>query len=86
MKICLIKPPQIAPLEWGRQAPIQPLGLAYLAAVLEKEGYEVFILDAQAEGWDRVQKIENRHYFGLPQEEIRKKIHSFMDKERNIII
>ncbi|MFH1181020.1 MAG: radical SAM protein [bacterium] len=73
MKICLIKPPQITPLEWGRQAPLQPLGLAYLAAVLEKD-HEVSILDAQAEAWDQVKKIGDKYYFGLPPEEIEKKI------------
>lgn len=44
MKICLINPPA------DTRNPILPLGLAYLAAVLEENGYEVLIIDAWAEG------------------------------------
>ncbi|MBM4348197.1 MAG: B12-binding domain-containing radical SAM protein, partial [Deltaproteobacteria bacterium] len=47
MKILLIQPP----IQDFYQTPIrtQPIGLAYLAASLIKEGYEVEILDCQTE-------------------------------------
>jgi len=43
MKICLINPPA------DTKHPILPLGLAYLAAVVEENGYEVVIIDVWAE-------------------------------------
>ncbi|RZN57022.1 MAG: radical SAM protein [Candidatus Methanomethylicota archaeon] len=52
MKITLIHPPSSMDIETisvlGLRAP--PLGLAYIAAVLEKEGYDVDIIDATALG------------------------------------
>ena len=50
VKITLIHPPSSMDIETisilGLRAP--PLGLAYIAAVLEKEGYDVEIIDATA--------------------------------------
>ncbi|MGQ9759268.1 MAG: B12-binding domain-containing radical SAM protein [Candidatus Methanomethylicaceae archaeon] len=50
MKVVLVNPPTTAPLEsvsaLGLKAP--PLGLAYIAASLEKEGHDVSIIDSTA--------------------------------------
>ena len=49
MKILLIKPPALIPKDWtGLTGIVPPLGLAYVAAVLEQNGHEVKILDAVA--------------------------------------
>src|SRR4030042_6666014 len=50
MKVILINPPiELYPKEFV--AIIAPLGLAYIAAVLEKEGHEIKILDCLALSW-----------------------------------
>ena len=53
MRILLINPPNylgVGTREFGQVIDIyQPLGLAYIAAVLEKAGYEVGIIDAKVE-------------------------------------
>jgi len=53
-RVLLIDPPQTRPLDLGtnkvRIGLVAPLGLAYIGAVLEKEGIEVEILDCTAEG------------------------------------
>lgn len=50
MKILLINPPASLKETWGELAEVgneqQPLGIAYIAAVLENEGHEVQIIDA----------------------------------------
>src|SRR3989344_1006311 len=56
---------------------VAPIGLAYLAAFLEKDGYEVKILDAAAEGYDNVKVHGEFLTYGLDDEEIRKKIVEF---------
>ncbi len=52
MKIALVSPPYMAEALLGKTASLKavlnivpPLGLAYVAAVLEKEGYDVRIFD-----------------------------------------
>jgi len=69
MNICLINPPQIVPQAWGPPAIFQPLGLAYIAAVLERN-YEVHILDAHTEGWKNLRIINDKYYSGLTIDEI----------------
>jgi anaerobic magnesium-protoporphyrin IX monomethyl ester cyclase len=53
-KVMLIVPPDTRPLDMlidkVRVGLVAPLGLAYIAAVLEQNGYEVKILDCVAEG------------------------------------
>lgn len=49
MKILLINPPLVFNKRVGSPAVFQPLGLAYVAAVLEKE-HEITIIDANVEG------------------------------------
>lgn len=78
MKVCLINPPQLVPKKWawGQGANVfQPLGIAYIAAVLEKSGYDVSILDALAPGWKQRKEIQGSKIFaGLGFEEIQSKI------------
>lgn len=55
----------------------QPMGLCYIAAVLERERYNVKIFDAHAEGYgSRVEKGE-RTQVGLNEKEIAEKISEF---------
>ncbi len=52
--------------------PNAPLGIAYIAAVLEKGGYEVKILDAFIEGWHIEERItEEKLRLGLSFDEIK---------------
>jgi hypothetical protein len=37
MRVCLINPPRIQPKAWGKPSVFPPIGLTYIAAVLEKE-------------------------------------------------
>ena len=46
MRVLLINPPSQSP------QPVMPLGLAYLAAALEQDGFPVSVIDAWAEGLD----------------------------------
>lgn len=54
-----------------------PLGLAYLAAFLEKKGVCVKILDVAAEGIEQKRKIGNKIRYGLAEKEIVKRIKEF---------
>ena len=76
-RILLVSPHYTAPRGYKMDL-TPPLGLAYVAAVLEEEGYEVQILDAAAEGF------RNRHRTdqgfvraGLDYEEIERRISAF---------
>ena len=58
MKILLVYPPLA--LAASDIMPLQPpLGLAYIAAVLEENNYEVKILDAYAQGIDNIETLED---------------------------
>lgn len=71
MRVCLINPPNLVPKEIGFSGIFQPIGLAYIAAVLEKNGYEVFTLDALAEGWNRFTKLnDSMRLLGLTYDDI----------------
>ena len=75
-KILLIQPPyDILRIEPKTAQP--PLGLAYLAAALEKD-YEVKILDAVVEGYENEQLIDRDFKrYGLSFDEIRMEIEKF---------
>lgn len=70
MNILLINPPYLTQDRYGKNLAqfgptTEPLGLAYVAAALEKEGYAVKILDAAAEGFhqeDIFRKIRQDRY------------------------
>lgn len=71
MKILLVKPPITVPDDWkGITFFDPPLGLAYVASVLCKEGYDVDILDAGIEGWRKINSHNGRKYVGLSFENI----------------
>lgn len=76
MKILLIKPPLALPRDFkgmARFAP--PLGLGYIAAVLEKNNYEVTILDAGIENWRKInQREDGIKYVGMGWDDITKRV------------
>ena len=55
MRVCLINPPRIQPKAWGKPSVYQPMDLAYVAAVLEKE-HEVLVIDIPNEGWNMLEE------------------------------
>ena len=73
MKVCLINPPLIVPRRWTPPTIFQPLGLAYIAAVLEKK-HSVSILDACADGWKNFKVVDDQYYLGLDLNQIQEKI------------
>lgn len=74
MRVCLINPPRIQPKLWGKPSVYQPLDIAYVAAVLEKQ-HEASIIDAPTEGWRNLQESNgNRYRLGLTNKEIAAKI------------
>jgi len=78
MKICLVNPPLVlSSLHINRPTPFYPMGLLHIASMLEAK-HQVSIIDALAEGWKNVHKIEvngeDRWYGGLEFEEIAKRI------------
>lgn len=75
--ILLIVPAQTISREYTKE--IQPpLGLAYIAACLEHE-YNVKIIDAACEGWDKEEKLDNGLItYGLTFRELKDKIRDFM--------
>ncbi len=73
MRICLINPPRIQPRAWGKPSVVPPLGLAYVAAVLEK-AHEVRIIDAPTEGWRNLRIDETKYQVGLSNTEIADKV------------
>ncbi len=70
-KILLINPPHIQKKGLYPRVVFEPLGLAYVGAYLEKEGYDVSIVDAIGEGFDKFTALdEDRELVGLTYEEI----------------
>lgn len=71
-KVLLIQPPAFSNNLRGDMNPNAPLGIAYIAAVLEKAGYRVQILDAFIEGWHIEQRVTpEKMLVGLPFEQIK---------------
>lgn len=56
---------------------VTPLGLAYLGSYLEKQGYNVKILDIANEGYYDVEENGDFITYGLRDEEVKKKINEF---------
>lgn len=70
-KILLINPPLSGALVSLIEGIIEPLGLAYIAAVLEQDGYQVNILDALALGSEQKKKLpDGRIRVGLTEAQI----------------
>ena len=75
MRIQLIHPPVYLNVHaMTALRPSMPLGLAYIAAVLEQAGHEVSVIDAVAEAPDRVTQDGALHRLGLGPDEIRERI------------
>jgi len=86
MRICLINPPRIQPKLWGKPSILQPIEIAYAAAVLEKE-HEVKIIDSANEGWNNLKEIDTTKYRqGLKKEEITARIKQWAPDAVNINI
>ncbi len=64
MKILLIQPPMTL-LKTEIKSVVFPLGLAYIAATLEKSGYDVEVLDSVVEGQENDIVRDDMIHFGL---------------------
>lgn len=74
----MINPPNSVLAKWNFPLNIfQPLGLACIAAVLERAGFEVKILDALALGWQNERVVGEFKYVGLSEEEIKNEIRKY---------
>jgi anaerobic magnesium-protoporphyrin IX monomethyl ester cyclase len=74
MRVCLINPPRIHPRSWGKPTVYQPLGIAYVAAFLEKQ-HKMSIIDSPTEGWRNLEQVDETKYRqGLKNEEIADRI------------
>jgi anaerobic magnesium-protoporphyrin IX monomethyl ester cyclase len=70
MRVCLINPPRIQPKVWGKPNVVPPIGLAYVAAVLEKD-HDVCIIDAPTEGRGNLKEVDGTTYrVGLSNKEM----------------
>ena len=76
MKILLILPPLMVQ-EREQYGVTPPLGLAYLAAVLEKNGYEVGLLDCIVEGYDNHVRQDGYFHIGLDWHAIERRVRIF---------
>lgn len=76
MKICLINPPLKTEQGVGKVPTFQPLGLAYVAAMIEKE-HDVCIIDANVEGCNRDGTSGAILTTGLDSEELKDRIRDF---------
>jgi len=74
-KILLIQPPYTIRREIPKNCQI-PLGLAYLASTLKDE-YEVKIIDAIAEGYEREEELGTSFRYGLSFTQLKEKIKAF---------
>lgn len=75
IKVLFIHPPNSIPLNSNFVINIyQPLGLAYVAAMLQKHKIKTEILDALALGFDREHLLSNKKLIGLSYRDIEKKI------------
>jgi len=75
MKVMLIQPPAWCNNNRDDMNPNVPLGIAYIGASLEQEGYDVRMLDAFVEGWDMEKRVSPEMIrVGLPFEDIQDRI------------
>lgn len=76
-KVMLIQPPYTLPRK-KQKSLVLPMGLCYLAAVLEQDGVEVAILDCFEQGYTtEVASGENNVRCGLTDEQIEQRIRDF---------
>lgn len=77
-RVQLIFPPMVFSKFQSRQTALFPLGLGYIASVLERDGYEVEMVDCPSEGYDTLLDIgKDRVVYGLSEDQIRKRIQDF---------
>jgi radical SAM superfamily enzyme YgiQ (UPF0313 family) len=70
MNICLIKPSIVVPAHNQTTMFTPPLGLAYVAGTLQREGFDVSVIDALGESLDTRHKTRNDCYlYGLSPKE-----------------
>lgn len=75
VSVLLINPPVLLEKDNVGADVSQPLGLAYIAAILRRDGYSVSILDAAAEGWKNIKAFdERRDYNGMDYKQIGEEI------------
>lgn len=71
-KVLLIQPPAFSNNARGDMNPNAPLGIAYIASMLERERFDVQILDAFIEGWGQETRInDDKILVGLTFEQIK---------------
>ena len=76
-KVLLIQPPQLLYAKNVKRC-LPPLGMAYIAAVLEEDNFDVRILDAYVEGYENEKiQADNILLVGLEWDEIKKRIKEF---------
>lgn len=77
-RIQLFFPPMVFSRFQSRQTAMFPLGLGYIAAVLENAGYDVGLVDCPSEGYGTSIDIgKDREVYGLTPEQIRARIEEF---------
>ncbi|MBI5892615.1 MAG: cobalamin B12-binding domain-containing protein [Deltaproteobacteria bacterium] len=78
MERILLIQPNMKVATSGQRIVYPPLGIMYIASVLEQKGYKVRILDCHAEGLDRdVDMIDGYVDVGIPMDDVRKRIQEF---------
>ena len=71
-RVLLIQPPAFSDNSRNDMNPNAPLGIAYIAGMLEREKFDVQILDAFIEGWDQETRINKEKILvGLPFQRIK---------------
>jgi anaerobic magnesium-protoporphyrin IX monomethyl ester cyclase len=74
MRVCLVNPPRIHPKCWGKPNVFQPLNIAYVAALLERQ-HKILIIDAANEGLRNLEQIDKTKYrVGLKNKELADRI------------
>ncbi len=77
-RVQLFFPPMVFSRLQSRQTAMFPLGLGYVAATLEREGYAVALVDCPSEGYDTQVDIgKGRMVYGLSPEHIRARIEAY---------
>jgi magnesium-protoporphyrin IX monomethyl ester (oxidative) cyclase len=77
-RVQLFFPPMVFSRFQSRQTALFPLGLGYIGSVLERDGYEVSVVDCPSEGYDTILDIgKDRLVYGLSETEIRHRIEAY---------
>jgi anaerobic magnesium-protoporphyrin IX monomethyl ester cyclase len=77
-KVLLVIPPSYTFKSYKDINPLPPIGLGYLASILESLDIEVKILDCLVRGWDQVKEVDEKIVrVGLAEEQIREQVRVF---------